>query len=88
MLETDIEIGDLLRDGILSGGEMSHFIALKVNPIVNRLLQLYGESPLPAHGKGYEVARQMRAAKPEVMEILNYFRELENAGKKDDQADT
>lgn len=55
-MDPDVEIGKLIQLGMYRGNEPAHFLAIKVNPLVNRLLACLKEPiQLEAHGLGYEI---------------------------------
>ena len=58
-MDTDTEIGTLLKLGMYRGDKPAHFLAIKINPIVNRLLGCMKEPiKLEQHGLGYEIANR------------------------------
>lgn len=59
----DSELGfiDLMNMGGFGGNEEAGFVFVKVNPLVNRLLEkIPSIGQLEAHGRGYEVLRELQ----------------------------
>jgi DNA-binding transcriptional MerR regulator len=79
LVEHELEILDLVESGFLRGDRDRGFIFLKLNPIVNRLLGCLKEpTRIRAHGRGYEILREVRqkfgARTPEEFEVLQLVR--------------
>lgn len=63
MMVPDIEFGDLMTMGWYRGNDPDQFLAIKVNPLVNRLLGCLKEPiHLEAHGWGYDLVAQPSSA--------------------------
>lgn len=61
VMDSELEIRDLIESGFLSVEGEAGYILLKVNPLVNKILTRLKEPEiLPEHGRGYEILRLLR----------------------------
>lgn len=79
VMDSELEFTDMWGHGYFGGDHESSFALLKLSPIVNRLLAMRTDStPIPLHGRGYEIMQEMRAAfgvrTPEEYEALQLIR--------------
>ena len=74
ILDTDLEFEDLLHAGIFRSERSQNYIFIKLNPIVNKLLQLKNLSPIKTHSGLYDAYdnadKQMLATNPSESELL------------------
>lgn len=79
LLDSDIEIANLLSAGMLGTNDPGGYVLVKVNHLVNRILAATKSTiQLDAHGAGYrimaEAAAQTRANASEEIELLKAIR--------------
>jgi hypothetical protein len=60
IVDSELEYDDLMQYGMMGGVAGEGFVMLKVNPIVNRLLESLDLEPWEDHGAGYELLKQIR----------------------------
>jgi len=79
ILDSELEFLDLMEHDFFGGEHDSAFLWIKVNPLVNRLLGCLKEPVrIRAHGRGYEILREVRekfgVTTPDEFEVLQLLR--------------
>ena len=59
IMDSELEFIDLVQHQFLGGEKDSAYLFLKVNPIVNRILEATAGVQIEAHGRGYEILREI-----------------------------
>ena len=61
VLDSELELLDMMNHGLFGGDHESALIFLKVNPLVNRVLACMKDPiQLQTHGRGYEILKEIR----------------------------
>jgi DNA-binding transcriptional MerR regulator len=59
IMDSELEFLDLMGNRFFGGDSDASYLFLKVNPLVNRVLEAIPEvGPIESHGKGYEIIKQ------------------------------
>ena len=78
ILDSELEFDALMQDGFFSAAESKAFVSLKVNPLVNRLLNVFDLEGFDEQGRGHEILKQLQAqvsvSSPGELEVLKAIR--------------